>query len=164
MATLPTEAKAVDCVLESNSPNNIQKRKAPSGRKVHTRIGRWDPTSKEWMEIHEETAAKKAKKSSTGIKSVIPKVSKKKNTMTVKKSSAGNKTAMPKETKIATKVSNKKDTVTAKKSSAVKKSAVYKQTKTANEVSSKKDTATTRKSSTGKKSAIPKETKKPGKK
>ena len=93
VATLPTEAEAVDSVLESHSPNNIQKRKAPSGRKVPTGMARWDPTSKEWMEIYEETAAKKAKPKTAR------KVSNGKDTASAKKSSAGKKSTVPKQTK-----------------------------------------------------------------
>ena len=44
VATLPIEAEAVDNVLDSHSPSNIQKWQVPSGRKVSTGLGRWDPT------------------------------------------------------------------------------------------------------------------------
>ena len=47
VATLPTEAEAVNNVLDSHSPSNIQKQKVPSGRKVSTGLGWLNPTSKE---------------------------------------------------------------------------------------------------------------------
>ena len=74
------EAEAVDNVLDSNSPSNIEKWKVPFSRNVPTGLGRQDPTSNEWMEVHEETAAKRCKKSST-----VSRETKKKDKITAKK-------------------------------------------------------------------------------
>ena len=62
-ATLPSEAEAVNTVLQSHTPQNIPKPKKHSGRKVPDGAGRFDPTSSEWQAIMEETSAKKAKSS-----------------------------------------------------------------------------------------------------
>ena len=61
MASLPTEEEAVQAVLESHTPKNIEKKKTRSGRKVPDGVGRFNSISDEWIEIMEQTPIKKAK-------------------------------------------------------------------------------------------------------
>ena len=129
MATLPTEAKVVDNVLNSHSPGNIQKQKVPSGRKVPTGLGQWDPTSNEWLEVHEETAAKRCKKSST-----ISRETKGKDKTTENKSSADKKCSST-----SREVKEKESTI-AKKASTCKKSTMTRKTK----IETQKKTAITK--------------------
>ena len=81
VASLPTEEEAVESVLASHTPKNIEKRKARSGRKVPDGPGRFNPTSPEWKDILNppETAEPKAKKAKPATKKKAP----------VKKASAG---------------------------------------------------------------------------
>ena len=70
VASLPTEEEAVEVVLASHTPRNIEKRKARSGRKVPDGPGRFNPTSQEWQAILNppEAAEPKAKKAKPATK------------------------------------------------------------------------------------------------
>ena len=64
VASLPTEEEVLEVVLASQSPKNIEKRKARSGRKVPDGPGRFATKSKEWKAILDppEAAEPKANK------------------------------------------------------------------------------------------------------
>ena len=118
LATLPMEAGAVDNVLDSHSPRNIQKLKVPSGRKFSTGLGWWDPTSKKLMVAHEEAAAKRCKKSPT-----VSRVTKEKDKTTANKLFARKKSSS------VSREAKEKDLTTAKKASAGQNSTVTRRAK-----------------------------------
>ena len=71
---MPTEEEAVEAVLPSHTPRNIEKRKARSGRKVPDGPQHFNPISLEWKDILDppETAEPKAKKAKPPTKEKIP--------------------------------------------------------------------------------------------
>ena len=60
-ACLPTKEMALERVIQSHTPQNIQKRKAKSGRKGLQGANRFNSISDEWIEIMKETPNKKTK-------------------------------------------------------------------------------------------------------
>ena len=63
------EEEVVEAVLASHTPQNVEKRKTRSGRKVPEGPGRFNPISEEWKDILDpaEPKPKKAKIATKGI-------------------------------------------------------------------------------------------------
>ena len=61
VATIPTEVEAIDSVLMSHTAQNVPKRAKQRNMNVPVGPMRYDPSSSAWIEILEETEAKKKK-------------------------------------------------------------------------------------------------------
>ena len=124
-------------------------------------LGQWNPTSKEWMEVHEETAAKRCKKSST-----VSRETREKDKTTAKKSSGRKKCSSAiregkeMESTIAQKASAGKKSIVNRKAKfeTQKKSEVTKPAKTQNKVTKKLDMTTAKVLLRGDKSKVKKHT------
>ena len=69
LASIPTEAEALERVMKAHTVQNIPKRKQKRSQNLPTGAARYDPTSPEWVATLEEQNAKKQKCSQKSAKS-----------------------------------------------------------------------------------------------